>query len=289
MKRIIALFLLIGTATTLMLISTEESTSHSKSNFTDYNLISHAMGGIQNQDYTNSYEAFVTNYEQGNRVFEVDFMMTEDNQVVARHEWTQSMTKYLQQEDQLPEDRQAVQLTHQEFKDTDILGKLTPLDWSDVLDLMEEYPDIYIVTDTKEQNPTELLRVMVKEAEHRNPELLKRLIPQIYNQPMLKPVQGVYEFPNIIYTLYTSKNSDQEVIDFVHKNQITGVTMPESRVNNAFVTNLNQEGVVTYVHTINDIALMKKYNRMGIDGFYTDYITQVSLETNKRWYALGLK
>ncbi|OAB43011.1 hypothetical protein [Paenibacillus glacialis] len=79
-----------------------------------------------------------------------------------------------------------------------------------------ENPDIYIVTDTKEQQQANILSVMIKEAEQRrNPKLLQRIILQIYDQPMLKTVQGVYEFPSIIYTLYASKDTDQEVIDFV--------------------------------------------------------------------------
>ncbi|OAB41801.1 phosphatidylinositol-specific phospholipase C/glycerophosphodiester phosphodiesterase family protein [Paenibacillus antarcticus] len=300
MRKIIAVVILIGMATLLMYFAFTEdssgssrniSTDSSHSNFTDYKLISHAMGSIQNQAYTNSYEAFVANYEQGNRVFEVDLLLTEDNQVVARHEWTQSMTKELQQEEELPEDRQAVPLTHKEFKESDILGKLKPLDWGDILDLMEEYPDIYIVTDTKEQQQVEILNLMVKEAEQRrNPKLLQRIIPQIYDQPMLKTVQGVYEFPSIIYTLYASKDTDQEVIDFVAKNKkITGVTMPENRTSKSFVSELNKVGVVTYVHTINDIADMKKYEKMGIYGFYTDDLSELVLNSANKWYLLGSK
>ncbi|OAB37747.1 hypothetical protein PMSD_09330 [Paenibacillus macquariensis subsp. defensor] len=120
------LLILVGiTAGIILTSSGESSDSNRKSsssghtNFTDYKLISHAMGSIQNQAYTNSYEAFVANYEQGNRVFEVDLLLTEDHQVVARHEWTQSMTKELQQEEELPVDRQAVPLTHKEFKESD--------------------------------------------------------------------------------------------------------------------------------------------------------------------------
>lgn len=292
LRRIVALLLLAGTVTGFIVTSSGESSSMSQAKFTDYKLISHAMGGIQDQAYTNSYEAFVANYEQGNRVFEVDLLLTEDKQVVARHEWTESMTKKFQQEEQLPKDRQSVPLTHKEFKESDILGKFTPLDWGDILDLMEEYPDIYIVTDTKEQQPKEILNVMVKDAEQRrNPKLFQRIVPQIYDQSMLKTVQEVYDFPSIIYTLYASKDTDQEVIDFVEQNHITGVTMPENRTNASFVSKLNKAGVVTYVHTINDITDMKKYENMGIYGFYTDDLSEMVLDTAsaKKWYVLGSK
>lgn len=293
MRKLFALLILVGIATGLVLTSSRgESSDSSPAQFSDYKLISHAMGGIQDQAYTNSYEAFVANYEQGNRVFEVDLLLTEDHQVVARHEWTQAMTKELEQEEKLPEDRQAVPLTSKEFKESAILGKLTPLDWSDILDLMEEYPDIYIVTDTKEQKQEELLSNIVKEAKKRhNPDLFQRIIPQIYDQPMLKTVQEVYDFPSIIYTLYASQDTDEEVIDFVEKNHITGVTMPENRTNEEFISKLNDAGVLTYVHTINNIADMKKYENMGIYGFYTDDLSEMVLRSasTKKWYVLGSK
>ncbi|OAB37748.1 hypothetical protein PMSD_09335 [Paenibacillus macquariensis subsp. defensor] len=167
---------------------------------------------------------------------------------------------------------------------------MKPLDWGDILDLMEEYPDIYIVTDTKEQQQVDILSLMVKEAEQRrNPKLLQRIVPQIYDQPMLKTVQGVYEFPSIIYTLYASKDTDQEVIEFVTKNKITGVTMPENRTSESFVSKLNNVGVVTYVHTINDISEMKKYEKIGIYGFYTDDLSEMVLNAANKWYLLGSK
>ncbi|MHA0856163.1 phosphatidylinositol-specific phospholipase C/glycerophosphodiester phosphodiesterase family protein [Paenibacillus sp. CMAA1364] len=295
MKKIIAVLLLIVTTTVLVMFTlklsnnTMNNSVESEDNFADYTLISHAMGGIYNQPYTNSYEAFIANYEQGNRVFEVDLLLSKDGQVVARHEWSQDMTKTLQQEDKLPEDRQAVQLTSKEFKESPILGKLTPLDWGDILNLLEDYPDIYIVTDTKVEDQAKIFNLMVSEARERNPNLLNRIVPQIYNQQMLPMVMSTYDFPVIIYTLYASKDTDEEVIDFVQRNHIAAVTMPEHRVKTNFVNNLNNAGVLTYVHTINDVALMNKYEKMGIDGFYTDDITRMVLDSKnqKRWFVLG--
>lgn len=290
MKRMITLLLLIGIVGGLIFMSGGQSSSN-RNSFSDYKLISHAMGGIQEQAYTNSYEAFITNYEQGNRIFEVDLLFTEDGHLVARHEWSQYMTKLLQQEEKLPEERQAAQLTYQEFKESEILGEYTPLDWDDILDLMEKYPDIYIVTDTKEQDASGLLKefeVMVKAAEKRNPELLQRIIPQIYEQPMLDTVTSVYNFPSIIYTLYTSKDNDQQVIDFVkEQDHIIAITMPEQRVTESFISKLDKVGVDTYVHTINNTEQMKKYEKMGVHGFYTDDLSEEELRHTNLWFALG--
>ncbi|MFD1903721.1 hypothetical protein ACFSQ7_05735 [Paenibacillus rhizoplanae] len=36
---------------------------------------------------------FIANYEQGTRIFEADLLLTSDEQLVARHEWTTGMSK----------------------------------------------------------------------------------------------------------------------------------------------------------------------------------------------------
>lgn len=48
--------------------------------------IAHAFGGILGHTYTNSYEAFLLNYQLGHRIFEVDFSLTEDDYTVAAHD-----------------------------------------------------------------------------------------------------------------------------------------------------------------------------------------------------------
>lgn len=56
--------------------------------FAAHRVIAHAMGGINDKAYTNTKDAFIANYEQGTRIFEADLLLTSDEQLVARHEWT---------------------------------------------------------------------------------------------------------------------------------------------------------------------------------------------------------
>ena len=50
--------------------------------------IAHAGGMIDGHDYTNSLEAILANYSKGQRVFEIDFARTIDNQLVCTHNWS---------------------------------------------------------------------------------------------------------------------------------------------------------------------------------------------------------
>ncbi|GAB6991379.1 phosphatidylinositol-specific phospholipase C/glycerophosphodiester phosphodiesterase family protein [Paenibacillus pini] len=287
-RKMIALVLLLGTASCLLLFGTKGSSEDKKSNFTDYQVISHAMGGIREQAYTNSYEAFIANYEKGNRVFEVDLLLTSDEKLVARHEWTKSMTEQLGQQDELPEERQAMQLSYSEFKQSKILGSYDPLDWEDILDLLQDYPDMYIVTDTKDENMKLILSKLVNAVQNRDPALMNQIVLQIYDQPMLQTVHEIYPFKQIIYTLYATKDTDAEVVDFVKANSIPVVTIPEQRVTQSFISDLNKAGVTTYVNTINDENEVSKYRRMGVNGVYSDFLTEEEVKSPSWTTRLGL-
>lgn len=62
--------------------------THAQGTWTDYRLIAHGLGEISSVSVTNSHEAFITNYNKGHRVFEADLILTQDGQLVARHDWS---------------------------------------------------------------------------------------------------------------------------------------------------------------------------------------------------------
>jgi glycerophosphoryl diester phosphodiesterase len=50
-------------------------------------VVLHGFGYIDGHMVTNSIEAFLTNYDRGFRVFEVNLQMTSDDRLIARHDW----------------------------------------------------------------------------------------------------------------------------------------------------------------------------------------------------------
>ncbi|MGG1614997.1 phosphatidylinositol-specific phospholipase C/glycerophosphodiester phosphodiesterase family protein [Paenibacillus phoenicis] len=260
-----------------------ETPKSEEDGFRAHRMVAHAMGGIEGLTYTNTYDAFLVNYDQGFRVFEVDLLLSSEGRLVARHEWGESFTRQLGQEDELAADRQGAVLSYAEFKAAKIQGVYEPLDWDDVLELMEQYPDVYIVTDTKQSSPDEIQQIftqIVDEAKAKDPELLKRVVPQIYNREMLEPVQSIYPFDSVIFTLYQTHDTDDEVVAFAADKHLAAVTMSDTRANAQLIQELNRIGVPSYIHTINDLKTIAKFKRMGAYGFYTDFLTEADLAKN---------
>lgn len=104
---------------------------------------------------------------------------------------------------------------------------------------------------------------------------------------MLDMVNGIYEFPSIIYTLYATKDTDQEVIDFAASHSIEAVTIPESRAKPDFLAKLKKAGITAYVNTINDPSEIGRLQRMGVTGVYSDFVTEQELGDNRWLVALG--
>ena len=247
-----------------------------------YPLVAHAMGGIDRKTYTNSYDAFIKNYNQGHRVFEVDLIMTADNELVARHDWMYIWYRDFNQE--IPSKyglnssvklSDEVRLSSNDFKKLKIHKNYTGLTFKEILKLMMKYDNIYIITDTKDFEKSKVIKTfnyIIAESKAKDESLLDRIIPQSYNEKMLFTVKELYDFKSIIYTLYQTNDTEEEILDFVVKNNIDAVTMGESRFNPNFQKNLNENGILTYIHTINSPEILKTYLDQGVHGVYTDFL-----------------
>lgn len=241
----------------------KKSVLRPSSNTSNNSIIAHALGGIEGASGTNSREAFIENYKKGIRFFEVDLSLTTDGAVVAFHDGNEA---------NIGLDKKISQTTLKEFKQQKFFDKYSLLDFKDILDLMREYPDAYIITDTKGDLQS-MFSKMVFLAENYYPESLNRIIPQIYKEGDLEIIKRFFNFKDIIYTLYRIDDSDNEVIRFVKSNAqyLTGVTMWwDKRFNKNIKDQLLEVDVNVFVHTVNDEEVIKDFIKMGV-GVYTDF------------------
>ncbi|WNS42748.1 phosphatidylinositol-specific phospholipase C/glycerophosphodiester phosphodiesterase family protein [Paenibacillus sp. MMS20-IR301] len=282
-KKLIASIIMIGAVALLLVLTLGGKKEQPATGFAAYRVVAHAMGGIHDSTYTNSLDAFIANYEQGTRVFEADLLLTSDNKLVARHEWTANMSKLLGQQTVLPADKQGTVLSYEEVMDSPILEIYSPLDIDKIMNLLVIYPDAYLVTDTKELEPekvTKQFQLIVEAAEKRDPALLQRIVPQVYSRDMRDVVNQVYAFPEMIFTLYQTQDSDETVIEFVKQTGVD-ITMPTTRATKSFVRKLTNAGARVYVHTVNDEEEIRELSRMGVNGFYTDFVSENDLNLIK--------
>jgi len=241
-------------------------------------IVGHSFGSIDGNSYTGSKEAFQERYDLGYRTFEVDLEMTSDDKVVLRHDWDQGIQIGISSEN-IP--------TEEEFLAVPILGTYTPLSFSDLCLLMQEYPDIWIVTDSKysdSKNVKKQFTIMVQTAQECNAaEVLDRIIVQLYNTKMYEVLKDVYPFRSFILTLY-QYGWDETAEEFVEicrwcaDQDVDAITMwyyLSDEEKGKIAERYNRD---IYLHTVNDAPLAKELLKNGISGIYTDEICPEELE-----------
>lgn len=242
--------------------------------------IGHSFGIVEGSIYTGSLEAFMKNYERGYRTFEVDLEITSDNQVVLRHDWDQAIQEGIFS-DNIP--------TQEQFLSIPIKGKLTPLSFQDLCLLMQEYPDIWIVTDSKYadwENVIKQFNIMVQTAKECGAEeALDRLVIQIYNPAMYDAVTGVYPFRSYIFTMYQywdgTPGQFKDICRWSVDHNIDAITMPRDRATQGILEIAERYDRDVYVHTVNEVAAAKEFLDQGVRGIYTDGINPEDLKEDK--------
>ena len=236
-----------------------------------YPIVAHALGTVDGRRETNSKEAFLSSYAQGQRVFETDLNLTSDGALVCRHDFDQTSYANLEQ-------TYAGVMTHAQFLRTKINYLYTPLDVDGLLELLEAYPDTYLITDSKETEESAVrreFRALNAAIEATGDEgLYDRIIVQIYNEEMFSTVQEECPVSNWVYTLYQTAEPDYDRVGaFCRDNGIGVVTLDKSRCSQAVNDTLHSYGVKTYYHTVYQMSSIRAMGYLGADGYYTDYIT----------------
>ena len=240
--------------------------------FEDYKVISHALGGIDGKDYTNSYEALEFSYEKGQRVVEADFLFTSDGTLVLRHYWKDDLGQ---------ENFDGSAPTLEEFKATPIFSAYTPMTAEELMVYMSSHEDLYLVTDVKHkmQSTTfeDTMKEFVKLARQTDASILERVIVQIYCEDDYKKMEKIYPFESYIFTLYKlpKEYKDQygKIAEFCKKAGISVVTMPAKWIaDKSDIEELTGNDIKVYVHTVNEYEEAAKMMELGVHGIYTDYL-----------------
>lgn len=253
-----------------------------------YRVMAHALGGIDNYDYTNSLEAFYQNYNAGTRLFEIDLDTTSDGDICLIHTWEDFRNKLTDIGGDWP-------MSTEEFKQAKIHGKYTTVMFKDLLKLMEEIPDFYIIIDSKTfdiEGSEVMYDRMMDEVNTVNPELVKRIVPQAYTPDMYDFLNENYDFDKIIFTLYHYyvDSDGQKIYAFVKDRKVPVVVM---HMDNEWATKVitdiyayaemqeYEDEFTIYIHTVNKMdKALEIINNNHFFGVYSDYISENELNEN---------
>ena len=222
-------------------------------------LVAHAGGNIDDIQGTNTIDAVEYNYSMGHRVFELDFNLTSDDVLVGIHDWG----------------AENIAPTWQEFSSKKIRDRYAPASYEDFIRFLSEHKDTYLVTDTKSYNLSDdqiakQFRIMYDISEKVDPSTRERIVVQIYNQNMYRIINTICKYPNILYTLYATPDTEEQVLEFIESEHIPVVVMPPERANEPFLDKLLHLGKKVYLHTLNDYNEVIQWQAKGVWGVYTD-------------------
>ncbi len=230
--------------------------------YQDARLISHAGGRIDRSDYSNSKEALEETLKKGIYFVEIDFMYTSDQKLVCMHKW----------EDQWgPENVPSLQ----EFLSEKIFGKYTPMTAADVVEYMENYPELYVIIDTKEEDQVQVVKTLIDLSAH-NPDITDRFVIQLYAEGVKSEIQKLYPFQdsNYLFTIYKyGDRMPRSVMKICYDENISVVTIPYSAWKEEDRQIFYSRDFKVYEHTVNCPDDANEAIEEGVWGVYTDLLS----------------
>ena len=96
-------------------------------------------------------------------------------------------------------------LSSEEFLNTPIYGKYTPMTFEDLLKLLDDYPDAFVMIDSKQYSVRNYQRTLEDYAQYREISIkagiehtLKQIIQESYNSAMNPGTALLYKYPAYI-------------------------------------------------------------------------------------------
>jgi hypothetical protein len=246
--------------------------------YNPYGYIAHAAGGYDGRTYTNSLDAFEFNYARGFRVFELDFVVLGDGTVLAAHNGLESYYGLTKPFDQA---------SWAEIAGNKFDGRYTIMRSNEVVQLLRDHPDAYVILDTKYQHD-HIFRRFVSQTGGAH-ALMDRVLPHIKDQAELDLYRNTWPLRNYMIALYRTQASnrydDPEAVQFIRNNRSPGVMMwwrdrdpalslsqnhvQGRRFTPTFAGQVKAAGAIATVHTISDPADVPPFESLAI-GVYSD-------------------
>lgn len=232
--------------------------------------IAHAGGAINGLTYTNSIEALETNLARGFTHFEIDFSWTRDGQLVCLHDWEESFERSFGRPASGPVSLAEFEALVEAHSSVQKCTLASAARW------FAAHPGTVLISDVKQNNADALQHIRAH-----FPALARQMIPQIYQPEEYQAARSLGS-DRLIWTLYRFAGNSREVIRQLENMRVWAVTMDTVRTQQGLARQLDELGIPSYTHTINDYADFLYFQTQGIDEIYTD---DLSPQTEARLLA----
>ena len=240
--------------------------------YTKNKLRAHACGGIDGVAYTNSWEALNQSYQKGIKVIELDMTVTSDARVVISHNFMPEISGKFDTETP----------TFDEFMNSSIAGKYTPMSLQMLLEFMEKHPDVYIVVDHPAKGFNRLVKIItymlkVIDSKKINNRVLKQFIIQVFTVREYDWLNSLGKFKNIEF-YFSARRDIEGTIEFISNNNVHTVSINKVRLNKEIVSKFSRIGVRVFSPSINSIEEVKSAFEMGLWGVTSDFLDNKQLD-----------
>lgn len=224
----------------------------------------HALGEIDGALKSNSLDAWRLNLDRGFRWFEVDLATTSDSVVVCFHE---------DHGRDIGLGTPIGDISVADFLERRFAGRHELMTFRRLLEEMVRHPETRLITDTKRLD-AEILASIESDVDAVDATLRRRIVIQIYHRDELGLVLDAEarggRFAGVIFTLYQTLLSNDDLVEFVAATGIEWVTASDRRFSAELADRLHALDGRLFVHTLNSRDRIAQFRAAGADGFYTD-------------------
>jgi glycerophosphoryl diester phosphodiesterase len=216
--------------------------------------IAHAGGQIKGLKYTNSLESFNHAKERGYKFIELDISKTLDGKYVLIHDFHKTRNNLFGKEGEV---------SFAEFMQDKMKQNLTKQSLKDALIWLENNPEIFFVSDTKNCDLIEVLKYI----KTNYPNLRERFIPQIFQIEQIEQAKSL-GFNTQIFAFYHIE-INPENIEKINQRTFLAVSFSKNKITKDLCSSISNK---VLVHTVNDLEEQKQLEGKGIDCFFTDIL-----------------
>lgn len=236
-------------------------------------VVAHAGGALEvggvSKGYLNCVEGFETYHADGTRMFEYDFLFSKDGKLIATHKF-----------EYLNDFNINNRITYEQFVNTRIAGKFEGMTEDKLFELIKENPDCKFILDTKEKNATKVYERIVNLANERGIDISKSVLPFVSSKEMLKEINNLYNFDEIMFTNYKKDYTTNQLIDIIQScDKIKYLHIFPIDFFQLDIDRINQNKVRVFAHMDKSNSTQTAL-RYGCTGIFSDDISENEFHKN---------